>query len=124
MNFSVDSKLLARIGAIAFVAIAITMTAIQMRDASKASPSRESTTAAVIEPDVDPLRGELIRCQSLGAAGASDAACLRAWAENRRRFLAPGSRPQAALAEPIEALSDAPNGAVVKESEPASDASR
>ena len=124
MSISVDSKLLARIGAIVFVAIAITMTAIQMRDASKASPSPESTHVAVIEPDADPLRDELIRCQAIGAAGASDTACLRAWAENRRRFLAPGSRPQAAIAEPIQAIPGAASDAVVEESAPAQDAGR
>ncbi|MER8421093.1 putative entry exclusion protein TrbK-alt [Mesorhizobium sp. M1329] len=37
----------------------------------------------------DPLRGELIRCRDLGEAGTRDSACLRIWAENRRRFLAP-----------------------------------
>ena len=45
----------------------------------------------------DPLRTELIRCQRLGDAGPRDAACLRAWAENRERFLAPGARPKERL---------------------------
>ena len=40
---------------------------------------------------------ELFRCQALGQGGASDPDCLRAWAENRRRFLAPGARPEARL---------------------------
>jgi len=33
-------------------------------------------------------------------AAAGDSACLRAWAENRRRFLAPGARPEAAIEAP------------------------
>lgn len=91
-----DAKLLARIGAIAFVAIAITMTVLQLHDAPKAARG-PFVVPADAQAELDPLRAELIRCQSLGAAGASDDACLRAWAENRRRFLAPGSRPQERL---------------------------
>lgn len=87
-----DIKLLARLGAIVFVAIAITMTAIEMARAPE--PSREEPPAiADISASTDPLLIELRRCQSLGAAGASDADCLRAWAENRHRFLTPGTRP-------------------------------
>ncbi len=47
----------------------------------------------------NPLLIELRRCQSIGAAGASDPDCLRAWGENRRRFLAPGARPAARIAD-------------------------
>jgi conjugative transfer region protein TrbK len=94
----VDSKLLARIGAIVFVAIAITMTAIEMSRAPE--PAREEpATAADVSGSTDPLLIELRRCQSLGAVGASDHDCLRAWAENRRRFLAPGARPAARIVD-------------------------
>lgn len=92
-----DTKLLARTGAIAFVAIAITMTAIELRDAPRQGV--DETTTPIVSADVDPLRDELIRCSGVGQAGASDAACLRAWAENRRRFLAPGARPKERLPE-------------------------
>jgi len=81
-----DSKLLARIGAVVFVAIAITMTAIEMSRPPappRAGPAAIADTAAA----TDPLMVELRRCQSLGASGASDPDCLSAWAENRRRFL-------------------------------------
>ena len=93
----VDSKLLARIGAIVFVAIAITMTAIEM--ARSPEPMREAPVSVAEIPAADPLLIELRRCQSLGQAGASDPDCLRAWAENRRRFLAPGARPAARIAD-------------------------
>ena len=97
-----DSKLLARIGAVIFIAIAITMTAIEMSRAPE--PSRTEPTAAVADTSAtDPLLIELRRCQSIGAAGASDPDCLRAWAENRRRFLAPGARPAARIAEDASA---------------------
>ena len=90
-----DSKLLARIGAIVFVAIAITMTAIEM--ARPPEPMREAPVSVAETTATDPLLIELRRCQSLGQAGASDPDCLRAWAENRRRFLAPGARPAARI---------------------------
>lgn len=93
-----DTKLLARIGAVIFIAIAITMTAIEM--SRPPEPAREAS-AVVAHPTAatDPLLIELRRCQSLGQAGASDPDCLRAWAENRRRFLAPGARPAARIAD-------------------------
>ena len=92
-----DSKLLARIGAIVFVAIAITMTAIELARAPE--PMREAAASVAEVASSEPLLIELRRCQSLGQAGASDPACLRAWAENRRRFLAPGARPAARIAD-------------------------
>lgn len=86
-----DGKFLARIGAGVFVALAITATAIEMtRDKTPATRSDVPQPVAQAE---DPLRAELIRCQQLGEGGPRDATCLRAWAENRRRFLAPGARP-------------------------------
>lgn len=90
-----EPKLLARIGAIIFVAIAITMTTIEMSRAPE--PPREERVAPVAANETDPLLIELRRCQALGAAGADDRDCLRAWAENRRRFLAPGARPMARI---------------------------
>jgi len=89
----VDPKTLARIGAIAFVAVAITATVIELsrkEERPEAVPPRQAQVGAA-----DPLREELFRCQSLGEAGPRDPACLRAWAESRRRFLTPGTaRPQ------------------------------
>ncbi|AGB43411.1 hypothetical protein Mesau_00928 [Mesorhizobium australicum WSM2073] len=82
-----DGKMLARLGAIGFVGIAIAATAIGLsrkEDSSAATSIGRSEAASA-----DPLRGELIRCRELGEAGTRDPACLRAWAENRRRFLAP-----------------------------------
>ncbi|RVO59192.1 putative entry exclusion protein TrbK-alt [Sinorhizobium meliloti] len=101
-----DGKLLARIGAIAFVAIAITATAIELTREEKddARPSAAPAVAAA----ADPHRAELIRCQRLGEAGPRDAACLRAWAESRERFLALGGRPMARLPEAPEARPEAP----------------
>lgn len=79
-----ETKTIARIGAAAFVGVVITMTALQMRDAP-AGPT-ETEIITLDEEGVDPLLAELRRCQAIGAAGANDAMCLRAWAENRSRF--------------------------------------
>jgi len=93
-----DGKFFARIGAGVFVAIAITATAVEMtRD--KAPIVRPTVTPSG-EREVDPLRAELVRCQELGEAGPRDHDCLKAWAENRRRFLAPGARPSGLIQAP------------------------
>jgi len=97
-----DSKLFARIGAVIFVALAMTITAIEMSCAPE--PAREAPAVVADQSSTtDPLLIELRRCQSLGQAGASNPDCLRAWAENRRRFLAPGARSSARIAEDASA---------------------
>ena len=79
-----DGKMLARLGAVVFIAIAVTATAIDM--ARKDEPSAPRPASALQSPP-DPLRETLRRCQRLGEAAASDAGCLAAWAESRDRFL-------------------------------------
>ena len=91
-----ETKTIARIGAAAFVGVVITMTALQMR-AAPAGPT-ETEIVTVGEEGVDPLPAELRRCQAIGAAGANDAACLRAWAENRSRFFMSSLRDDPQLA--------------------------
>ncbi len=79
-----DGKMLARVGAAVFVAIAITATAIDMarEDEPSAPPA-----APALQPSPDPLRAEQRRCQRLGEQAASDAECMAVWAETRDRFL-------------------------------------
>ncbi|MBW7860896.1 MAG: putative entry exclusion protein TrbK-alt [Rhodocyclaceae bacterium] len=79
-----DGKMLARLGAVVFVAIAVTATAIDM--ARKDEPSAPPPAPA-FQPPADPLRAALRRCQQLGEAAASEADCLAAWAQSRDRFL-------------------------------------
>ena len=92
-----DSRTLARIGAVAFVAVAITATIIEL--------TRKEERTEIVPPrpvqagTADPLRDELLRCQSLGEAGPRDPACLRAWAESRRRFLTPRTSPLPSTSE-------------------------
>lgn len=80
-----DGKLLARLGAIVFVAFALTATAIEMtrREDEPVSLSPPFDRAA----PKDPLRAGQRRCQGLGEAAARDGECLRIWAQSRERFL-------------------------------------
>lgn len=79
-----EGKTLARIGAIVFVAFAITATVIELtREDELARPA----PAPALAPSVDPLRAEQRRCQQLGEAAVRDAECLAVWAETRDRFL-------------------------------------
>ncbi len=89
-----DGKMLARLGAIVFVAIAITATAIEMtrKEDAPASPPR------LLQPDRDPLREGQHRCQQLGQKAADDTECLRVWAETRDRFLGRTRAPAARAA--------------------------
>jgi conjugative transfer region protein TrbK len=79
-----DGKMLARLGAVVFVAIAITATVIEMTRKDDPAPA---STAPALQPPTDPLRATLRRCQQLGETATSDPACLSAWAESRDRFL-------------------------------------
>jgi conjugative transfer region protein TrbK len=77
-----------QIGAVVFVAIAITATAMGLVRKDKA---HDASIAQPALPAIDPLRAELTRCQELGEAGPRDATCLAAWATARRRFLGDGT---------------------------------
>ena len=79
-----DTKLFARIGAGAFVAIALTMSVLQLRE-ERPEPLPEVIT--VFEPDGDPLPGQLRACAAMGELALSSPDCRAVWAEKRRRFL-------------------------------------
>ncbi|WP_375160817.1 putative entry exclusion protein TrbK-alt [Bradyrhizobium sp. RDT46] len=81
--------MLARLGAIAFVAIAITATVVELT--RKEQPPALAPARQAPRSVTDPLQAELLRCQSLGESGPRNPACLRAWAESRRRFLTPSA---------------------------------
>lgn len=95
-----DGKTLARIGAIVFVAFAIVAAVIDMNRPDDSPADFTTSGPAVIGRD--PLDAELARCSGLGEAGPRDPSCMKAWAENRRRFL---GQPAAAIAP--SAASDA-----------------
>jgi conjugative transfer region protein TrbK len=120
----VQTKTLARIGAVAFVAIAITATAIQMREAPAPAPEKPALASGASA--VDPLRAELARCQSLGQGGATDPDCLRAWTENRRRFfgLDRNRAPDPARSQPVDVIGSTAAEATVKSTAPATNGDR
>ncbi|MER8751642.1 putative entry exclusion protein TrbK-alt [Mesorhizobium sp. M1050] len=91
-----EGKLLARIGAVVFIAVALTVTAIEMSskdDEPDALATRDRSIASQ-----DPLAAELCRCSGIGEAGPRDPGCLKAWAESRRWFL--GQRDSATAPAP------------------------
>jgi len=79
-----DGKMLARLGAVVFVAIAITATVIEM---TREDPLAPAFSVPALQVPADPLRREQRRCQEMGEAAANDAECLGIWAETRERFL-------------------------------------
>ena len=109
-----EAKTMARIAAVGIVAIALTATALQMRDAPAGHEKTELVPDDQSAPD--PIRIALRRCQAIGAAGANDVGCLRVWAEQRRRFFLggePDSAPKSwGEAEPV-ASSDPTTGVPV-----------
>lgn len=93
-----DGKLFARIGAGAFVAVALTMTVLQLREEPRV-PQTEIIT--VWEPDGDPFPAQLRACSAMGELALSSPDCRAAWAEKRRRFLGAETNAQSGqLAEP------------------------
>lgn len=91
-----ESKVLARIGAIVFIAFAITATIVQYAREDSPAPA---VTAPSLQPPSDPLRERQRRCQQMGEAAANDAECLAVWAETRDRFLGRTPNPAPSQAE-------------------------
>lgn len=92
-----DSKLSARIGAGAFVAIAITMAVLELRE--EPAPPPDDVIAAANEAG-DDAKATLAYCATLGLEAASVDICTAAWAAERRRFLGQAER-DAADAPPV-----------------------
>ncbi|TIR52775.1 MAG: conjugal transfer protein TrbK [Mesorhizobium sp.] len=85
-----DGKMLARLAAVIFIAVAITATVIELtrKDEAPTSPSQR-----LVPPESDPLRESQRRCQQLGQKAAEDTECLRVWAKTRDRFLGRTRQP-------------------------------
>lgn len=110
-----DGKMLARLGAVVFVGVAITATAIEMTRKPNAQDS--APTIARPAPERDPLDAELARCSGIGEAGSRDPSCLKAWGQARRRFLgqsAPVSSPA-----PVAPTTLFPNASAPASADPA-----
>lgn len=79
-----DSKLLARAGAAAFVGVAVAVTLVQLRE----EPAVDQGTGTGMQlPAADPLPEQLRACAAMGEQALSAPECRAAWAEKRRRFL-------------------------------------
>jgi conjugative transfer region protein TrbK len=87
-----DSKLFARIGAGAFVAVAITMAVLELREEPAPPPAYAIATA---EHTADDAKATLAYCAGLGLEAASVDICTAAWAAERRRFLGQAERDAA-----------------------------
>lgn len=81
---------MARLIAILFLAIVMTVTLIRMERTGDLPPLPGRPSRS--QPE-DPLREGQRRCQRMGEAAADDAHCLAIWAETRDRFL--GRTPEA-----------------------------
>jgi conjugative transfer region protein TrbK len=79
------------IGAIALIGVEAAC------DADVAARSRAAPAARTDAPSrASPIDGELLRCAILPLEQADDPACRALWAEQRRKFLAPGKRSEEA----------------------------
>lgn len=85
-----DGKTLARVGAIVFVAVALTVMVIELTHKQEGPPP---TPVHLIPSDGDPLREGQRRCQQLGQKAVEDPECLRVWSQTRDRFLGRTSEP-------------------------------
>ncbi|MDF3856466.1 putative entry exclusion protein TrbK-alt [Paracoccus pantotrophus] len=84
-------KAMARLVAILFLAIVMTVTLIRMERTGDLPPLPGQQSQS--QPE-DPLREGQRRCQRLGEAAADDADCLHIWAETRDRFLGRSPSPE------------------------------
>jgi len=74
-----------RLAAAGFALLAIVVAVLQAHRPTP-TPAWPPTRA----PSARPVDAQLARCQAIGAAGAQDAACLKAWNDARTRFLRVG----------------------------------
>ncbi len=83
-----DLKIAARMIAVIAIGAGLTAAFSALRDDDAADARAPGIVRPGGEPDrISSGRSELARCRALGAAALEDAACRKAWAENRRRFL-------------------------------------
>ena len=79
-----DLKIAARMIAVLAIGAAMIAAVAALREAGSED---DAPATRLRDPGGEPANAELVRCRDLGMAAADDAACKRAWAESRRRFL-------------------------------------
>ena len=97
-----DPKIIARATALILLGGTLLACAVEL---ARQDRTLESSLPAA-DDNMDLLANELARCKALDAEAAHDAACKAAWAQNRARFLAPGTPYQD---RPIELFPAAPD---------------
>jgi conjugative transfer region protein TrbK len=80
-----DGKTLVRLGALAFVGVAVAATAIELSRKDDEPPTQIHGSDRQVETEA--IRQILRRCRDTGEAATRDPTCLKAWADNRERFL-------------------------------------
>lgn len=86
-----DLKIAARMIAVLAIGAAMIAAVAALREAGSED---DAPATRLRDPGGEPANAELVRCRDLGMAAADDAACLKAWVENRRRLL--GAPPESA----------------------------
>lgn len=79
-----DLKIAARIVAVFALGAGLTAAIVALQD----EDATDANAPSIGRPGGEPVNTGLARCRDLGVAAADDAACRKAWAENRRRFFA------------------------------------
>ncbi len=71
-----------RLAAAGFALLAILVAMLQAH-----RPAQSPAAPPAAPPSPRPVDAQLARCQAIGAAGAQDPVCLKAWNDARTRFL-------------------------------------
>jgi len=81
-----DLKIAARMVAVLAIGAAMTAAVMALRGDGQEDGAEDAPAQSLHHPGGEPARSELARCRDLGMSAAQDAACRKAWAENRHRF--------------------------------------
>ncbi|MFN7089704.1 MAG: putative entry exclusion protein TrbK-alt [Allorhizobium sp.] len=79
-----DLKIAARMIAVLALSAGLTAAIMALQD----EVATDAKAPSIGRPGGGPANVGLSRCRDLGVSAADDAACRKAWAENRRRFFA------------------------------------
>lgn len=99
----VTRKHVVRIGAAIFVGLALTMTALELRQ--EPAPS-QAEIVTIADESSDGVKATLAYCAELGLEAASVDICTEAWAAERRRFLGQAERDAAEVEAAPDPVSD------------------
>lgn len=92
-----DLKIAARTVAVIAIGAGLTAAISALRD----DDAPDADAPSIVRPGGEPdPRRELTRCRDLGAAALEDAACRKAWAQSRRRFLQSDKPARPAMPKP------------------------